>query len=107
MALSYRQQQLSSPWSGMADVTSELRAGLRASISPSVRIGEDVWIAPGAIVEGEDITLADRSSVWFSARISANGAPVVLHEGAHLQDNCVLESEPGYPAVLGRYVSMG
>ncbi|MBI2756317.1 MAG: gamma carbonic anhydrase family protein [Chloroflexi bacterium] len=75
-------------------------------LSPSVRVGAEVWIAPGAVVDG-DVALSDRANIWFAAVVRSNGAPVVLHEGANVQDNCVVESQPGHPAILGRYATMG
>jgi carbonic anhydrase/acetyltransferase-like protein (isoleucine patch superfamily) len=71
-----------------------------------VVLADDIFIAPNAEVTG-DVTMAGRSSVWFSSVLRANGAPIRLGVGADVQDNCLVESEPGHPAELGDYSSMG
>ena len=70
------------------------------------RLATDVFVAPNAEVAG-DVTIAERSSVWFSSVIRANGAPVTLGVGTDVQDNSLVESLPGQPARLGSYVSLG
>jgi carbonic anhydrase/acetyltransferase-like protein (isoleucine patch superfamily) len=70
------------------------------------RLADDVFVAPNAEVVG-DVTMAERSSVWFSSALRANGAPITLGVGADVQDNCLVDSEPGLPAGLGNYTSMG
>ena len=70
------------------------------------RLAADVFVAPNAEVIG-DVTMAERSSVWFSSTLRANGAPVTLGVGTDVQDNCLVDSEPGQPARLGNYTSLG
>jgi carbonic anhydrase/acetyltransferase-like protein (isoleucine patch superfamily) len=70
------------------------------------RLADDVFVAPNAEVIG-DVTMAERSSVWFSSVLRANGAAVSLGVGADVQDNCLVDSEPGRPARLGDYTSLG
>ena len=70
------------------------------------RLAADVFVAPNAVVVG-DVTMAERSSVWFSTTVRSNGAPVTLGVGTDIQDNSLVESEPGQPARLGNYVSLG
>lgn len=70
------------------------------------RLADDVFVAPNAVVVG-DVTMAERSSVWFSSTIRSNGAPVSLGVGTDVQDNSLVESVPGQPATLGSYVSLG
>ena len=70
------------------------------------RLAADVFVAPNAEVIG-DVEMAERSSVWFSSVIRANGAPVSLGIGTDVQDNSVVDSLPGQPCRLGNHVSMG
>ena len=70
------------------------------------RLADDVFVAPNAEVVG-DVTMAERSSLWFSSLIRSNGAPVTLGVGTDVQDNSLVESVPGQPAQLGNYVSLG
>jgi len=69
-------------------------------------LAEDVFVAPNAEVIGE-VTMAERSSVWFSSIIHANGAPVSLGVGTDIQDNSVVDSRPGQPCSLGDYTTLG
>jgi carbonic anhydrase/acetyltransferase-like protein (isoleucine patch superfamily) len=69
-------------------------------------LADDVFVAPNAVVIG-DVTMAERSSLWFSSVLRANGAPIQLGIGTDVQDNCLVDSEPGQPARLGNYTSMG
>lgn len=70
------------------------------------RLAHDVFVAPNAEVVG-DVEMAERSSVWFSSVIRANGAPVRLGTGTDIQDNSVVDSLPGQPCVLGEYTTLG
>lgn len=70
------------------------------------RLAPDVWVAPNARVIG-DVTMAERSGLWFSSVLRSNGAPVTLGVGADVQDNCLVDSEPGRPARLGDYTTLG
>lgn len=69
-------------------------------------LAEDVFVAPNAEVVGE-VTMAERSSVWFSSSIRAHGAPVSLGIGTDIQDNSVVDSRPGQPCSLGDYTTLG
>ncbi|MEU8251382.1 gamma carbonic anhydrase family protein [Nonomuraea sp. NPDC048916] len=75
-----------------------------AGVRPT--LAEDAWVAPGAIVAGA-VTLASRSSVWFTAVIRADGDTVHVGEDSNLQDGVVVHADPGFPVTLGRGVSVG
>jgi len=49
----------------------------------------DAWIAPNATLIG-DVTVEAHASVWYGAVIRADFAPVVIREGANVQDNSVI-----------------
>jgi len=70
------------------------------------QLADDAFLAPNADVTG-NVTMAARSSVWFSSIVRSNGAPVSLGVGTDIQDNSLVESVPGHPAQLGDYVSLG
>jgi carbonic anhydrase/acetyltransferase-like protein (isoleucine patch superfamily) len=64
------------------------------------------FVAPGARVEGE-VTLHQDSSIWYSAVVRGVDAPVIIEAGANVQDNCVVEGRPGYPARIGARATLG
>jgi carbonic anhydrase/acetyltransferase-like protein (isoleucine patch superfamily) len=66
----------------------------------------DTYVAPGAQVVGE-VRMAAESSVFHSAVVRGEAAPVELGTQANVQDNCVVEGTPGHPASIGARVSVG
>lgn len=79
---------------------------IRLAGIPSPQIADDAFVAPGAVIVG-DVRLAARSSVWYNAVLRAEAEPIVLGEGANLQDNVVCHVDAGYPLVIGSGVSVG
>jgi carbonic anhydrase/acetyltransferase-like protein (isoleucine patch superfamily) len=72
--------------------------------SPSIH--PDAWIAPNATVVG-DVTIEAGASVWYGAVIRADFAPVVVREGANVQECAVVHGPPGVPTEIGRNVTVG
>ena len=72
--------------------------------TPSV--DASAWVADTARVLGA-VTLAARSSVWYSAVLRGDGDSVTVGERTNLQDGAVLHADPGFPLVVGAGVSVG
>ncbi|HEX7167687.1 MAG TPA: gamma carbonic anhydrase family protein [Acidimicrobiales bacterium] len=66
--------------------------------SPDVH--PDAFIAPTATLVG-DVTVEAGASVWYGAVIRADYAPVVVREGANVQDGAVLHGPPNTPTEVG------
>lgn len=64
------------------------------------------FIAPGAVVVG-DVTLEAHSSVWFTAVLRGDTAPIRVGKGSNVQDGSVLHADPGFPCTLGDGVTVG
>jgi carbonic anhydrase/acetyltransferase-like protein (isoleucine patch superfamily) len=79
---------------------------VRAEGGKEPRLAADVFVAPNGEVIG-DVEMAERSSVWFSSVIRANGAPVSLGVGTDIQDNGVVDSLLGQPCRLGNRTTLG
>ncbi len=79
---------------------------VRDEVGRAPRLADDVFVAPNAEVVG-DVQMAERSSVWFSSVIRADGAPVRLGTVTDIQDNSVVDSRPGQPCELGEYTTLG
>jgi carbonic anhydrase/acetyltransferase-like protein (isoleucine patch superfamily) len=58
------------------------------------------FIAPTATLIG-DVHVAAGASVWFNAVLRADYAPVIIREGANVQDGSVLHAPPGIPVDIG------
>ncbi|OBI79795.1 gamma carbonic anhydrase family protein [Mycobacterium sp. E740] len=66
--------------------------------APTVDPG--AFIAPTATLVG-DVHVEAGASVWFNAVLRADFAPIVIREGANVQDGCVLHAPPGIPVDVG------
>lgn len=72
----------------------------------SPRIGENVFIAPTAVLIG-DITIGDNSSVWFNAVLRGDFGPIVIGSGCSIQDNATIHVFDVVPTILGDGVTVG
>lgn len=69
-------------------------------------LDSSVFIHPLAAVIG-DVTLGARVSVWPTAVIRADCAPISIGADSNVQDGAVLHVDTGYPMVIGARVSIG
>ncbi len=60
-------------------------------VSPKVH--PTAWIAPTATLVG-DVTVEAHASVWYGVVLRADFGPVIIREGANVQDNSVLHGGP-------------
>jgi carbonic anhydrase/acetyltransferase-like protein (isoleucine patch superfamily) len=58
------------------------------------------FVAPTATLIGDEHVAAG-ASVWFNAVLRADYAPVIIREGANVQDGSVLHAPPGIPVDIG------
>ena len=69
-------------------------------------IGKSVFIAWNAEVAGE-VTLAEETSVWFSATLRGDIAGITVGRGTNIQDGATLHVDTGLPLVIGDHVTVG
>ena len=69
-------------------------------------IDSSAYIHPLAAVMG-DVTLGSRVSVWPTAVIRADSAPIRIGADTNVQDGAVLHVDRGFPMVIGARVSIG
>ena len=74
--------------------------------SGSPRIDPEAFVAPTAVVVGA-VTMGPRSSIWYGAVARADGERIEIGPGSNVQDGCTLHSDPGFPLVVGRGVTVG
>ena len=72
----------------------------------SPKIDDDAFVAPTAVVVGA-VTMGPRSSIWYGAVARADAEVIEIGEGSNIQDGCTLHSDPGFPLVVGRGVTVG
>src|SRR5215213_8768332 len=51
--------------------------------------------------------MGPRSSIWYGAVARADYETIEIGEGSNVQDGCTLHSDPGFPLVRGRDVTVG
>ncbi len=66
----------------------------------SPRVDPTAFVAPTAVLIG-DVTVEAGASVWFNAVLRGDYAPIVIREGANVQDGSVLHAPPGIPVDIG------
>lgn len=54
-----------------------------------------------------DVTLGDHSSVWYGAVLRGDINRIVVGEYSNVQDNAVIHLADDFPALVGRYVTIG
>lgn len=64
------------------------------------------FIADTATLAG-GVTLAENTSVWYSAVLRADTGSITVGAGSNVQDNAVLHTGPGLDVTIGRNVSIG
>ena len=72
--------------------------------SPTVDPG--AFIAPTATLVG-DVHVEVGASVWFNAVLRADFAPIIVRQGANVQDCCVLHSFPSKDTLLEEDAHIG
>ncbi|MBG6182890.1 carbonic anhydrase/acetyltransferase-like protein (isoleucine patch superfamily) [Arthrobacter sp. CAN_A214] len=70
------------------------------------RISDSAFVAPTASIIG-DVVLEPGSSAFYGVSVRADTSPIRIGEGSNLQDNVVVHADPGFPATIGRGVSVG
>lgn len=66
----------------------------------SPKVDPTAFVAPTATLIG-DVTIEAGASVWFNAVLRADYGPVIVREGANVQDGSVLHAPPGIPVDIG------
>lgn len=70
------------------------------------RVGQRVFIAPNATLIGQ-CEIKDDVSIWFQSVLRGDLEPIIIGERSNIQDGSVLHTDPGYPCIIGRDVTVG
>lgn len=74
--------------------------GVHPEIDPTA------WIAPNATIIG-NVRIGPGASVWFGAILRGDMDRIELGAGSNLQDNVVVHTDYGVPAIVGDNVGVG
>jgi carbonic anhydrase/acetyltransferase-like protein (isoleucine patch superfamily) len=75
-------------------------------IAPELPPGSDWFIAPNAILIGR-VRLLKNASVWFGTVLRGDNDWIIIGENSNVQDNAVIHTDAGLPAILGSDVTVG
>jgi len=64
------------------------------------------FVAPTATVTG-DVTLGEETGIWFGAVLRGDRDRIEVGARSNVQDNAVVHTSAGFPARIGREVSVG
>ena len=64
------------------------------------------WIAPGAIVVGR-VRIEAEASVWYGCVLRGDLEPITIGDETNVQDLSVVHVDRGFPAIVGRRVTIG
>jgi carbonic anhydrase/acetyltransferase-like protein (isoleucine patch superfamily) len=70
------------------------------------KIDDDAFVAPTAVVVGA-VSMGPRASIWYGAVARADSETIEIGADSNVQDGCTLHSDPGFPLILGRGVTVG
>jgi carbonic anhydrase/acetyltransferase-like protein (isoleucine patch superfamily) len=70
------------------------------------KIDDDAFVAPTAVVVGA-VTMGAESSIWYGAVARADHETIEIGERTNIQDGSTLHSDPGFPLIIGRGVTVG
>lgn len=70
------------------------------------QIHASVFIGQGVVIVG-DVSVGEKSSIWFNSTLRADTTPVTIGAGTNVQEGCILHADPGFPAIIGDGVTLG
>jgi len=69
-------------------------------------IGEDVWLAPTAVLIG-DVRVRDRANIWFGTVLRGDYSHIEVGAGSSIQDNAIVHCAEDLPTIIGEDVLVG
>jgi carbonic anhydrase/acetyltransferase-like protein (isoleucine patch superfamily) len=70
------------------------------------QIGQGAWVAESAEVIGK-VELHEDANVWPKVVIRGDNDLIQIGLGSNVQDASVLHTDPGYPLIIGKNVTVG
>ena len=71
-----------------------------------LHVAPDAFVAPGVVCIG-DVHIDRQASVWFGAVLRGDTERIRVGPRANVQDGSVVHADPGFPALIGREVTVG
>jgi len=64
------------------------------------------WVAPDASVIGK-VILGEDVGIWFGAVLRGDNEPITVGRGSNVQEDVMIHTDPGHPATIGEYCTIG
>lgn len=80
--------------------------GGQGPVERGPRVDPRAFIHPAAVVCG-DVTLGAHASVWPTAVVRGDSAPIVIGDATNVQDGTVIHVDAGVPCTIGARVAIG
>ncbi|MFZ6753269.1 gamma carbonic anhydrase family protein [Undibacterium sp. Dicai25W] len=69
-------------------------------------IDASAYITDTAKIIGK-VKIEAKASIWFDATIRGDNELITISENSNVQEGCILHTDPGYPLVVGKNVTIG
>ncbi|MCH8621637.1 gamma carbonic anhydrase family protein [Undibacterium sp. TS12] len=69
-------------------------------------IDASAYIADSANVIGK-VRIEANASIWFDVTIRGDNELITVSEGSNIQESSILHTDPGYPLLVGKNVTVG
>jgi len=70
------------------------------------QLSEGAWVAQSAEVIGK-VELHHNANIWPKVVVRGDNDLIQIGEGSNVQDASVLHTDPGYPLIIGKNVTVG
>jgi len=69
-------------------------------------IDSSAYIADSANIIG-NVNIGANASIWFDVTIRGDNENITIGENSNVQEGCILHTDPGYPLIIGKNVTVG
>jgi carbonic anhydrase/acetyltransferase-like protein (isoleucine patch superfamily) len=84
----------------------DVQARLARHLGKTPDISQAIFVAPNATVLG-DVTLGEKSSVWYGAVLRGDINSIEIGEGTNIQDLVMVHLADDHGVKIGRYCTIG
>lgn len=76
------------------------------NVRPQLPASGRYWIAPSAELIGK-VIVHEEASIWFGSVLRGDNEWIEVAEGANVQENCTLHTDPTFPLRIGARCTIG
>ena len=69
------------------------------------QIDSTVWVAPGAVIAGENVRIGRDCTIWYNAVVRGDFTSITIGSETNIQDCCIIHGEE--KVTIGNNVSIG